>query len=291
MTILVDRSTRVLVQGITGGAGAFHTGEMLRAGTRIVGGVTPGKGNSLFEEKIPVFDTVREAKERTGADASVIFVPSPFAADSIMEAADAGIGLIVCITEGIPTLDMISAREFVDQKGARLIGPNCPGIMAPPVAQRLGITPHHITTPGRIGVISRSGTLTYEAISQIGKVGLGQSTCVGIGGDPVGGMDFVDLLAMFEADDDTDAVVMIGEIGGSAEERAAAFIKDHMKKKVAAYIAGTSAPPGKRMGHAGAVISGGKGAAADKVEALRAAGAAVASSPAEIGDTLASLFR
>jgi succinyl-CoA synthetase alpha subunit len=289
MTILVDRNTRILVQGITGGAGSFHTREMLSAGTRLVGGVTPGKGATTFDEKIPVFDTVREAREKTGADASVIFVPAPGAADSIMEAADAGIGLIVCITEGIPTLDMISAKEFVSQKGAKLIGPNCPGIIAPPVSQKLGIVPHRVTTPGRIGVISRSGTLTYEAISQIGKIGLGQSTCVGIGGDQVGGMDFAEVLALFEQDDDTDAVVMIGEIGGSAEERAAMFIKDHMKKKVVAFIAGVSAPPGKRMGHAGAVISGGKGAAADKVEVLREAGVFIASSPADIGAVLAAL--
>jgi succinyl-CoA synthetase alpha subunit len=290
MTILVDKNTRVLVQGITGAAGSFHTREMVNAGTRIVGGVTPGKGGMLFDEKIPIFDTVVEAQKKTDADASVIFVPQPFAADSIMEAADAGIGLVVCITEGIPTMDMISARKFVIEKKATLIGPNCPGIIAPPVSQKLGIVPHRITAPGRIGVISRSGTLTYEAVAQIGRAGLGQSTCIGIGGDPVGGMDFVDLLALFEQDEDTDAVVMIGEIGGSAEERAAVFIKNQMRKKVVAYIAGISAPPGKRMGHAGAVISQGKGAASDKVEALREAGALIASSPADIGATLASIM-
>ncbi len=290
MTILVDKSTKVVVQGITGNAGAFHTKEMLHAGTQIVAGVTPGKGGTLFEDKIPVFDTVAEAREKTGANASVVFVPAPFAADSVMEAADAGVELVVCITEGIPTLDMVRARDFVNKSGAKLIGPNCPGIIAPPVSQKLGITPHRVTAPGRIGVISRSGTLTYEAIAQIGALGLGQSTCVGIGGDPVGGMDFVDLLALFEQDPDTDAVVMIGEIGGAAEERAAAFIKGNMKKKVAAYIAGLTAPPGKRMGHAGAVISGGKGAASDKVEALKAAGCAVAPSPADIGAALSSVL-
>lgn len=290
MTILVNRNTRVAVQGITGKAGAFHTREMLDAGTQIVAGVTPGRGGTLFEDRIPIFDTAAEAREKTGADASVIFVPAPFAADAVMEAADAGFDLAVCITEGIPTLDMVRARDFADKAGTKLIGPNCPGIMAPPVRQKLGIIPHRVTTSGRIGVISRSGTLTYEAVWQIGALGLGQSTCVGIGGDPVGGMNFTELLALFEQDDDTDAVVMIGEIGGSAEERAADFIKNHMKKKVTAYIAGLTAPPGKRMGHAGAVITGGKGAAADKVEALLSAGAAVAPSPAEIGSTLAKFF-
>ena len=290
MTILVDKNTRVVVQGITGNAGAFHTREMLHAGTNIVAGVTPGKGGTCLDGRIPIYDTVSEAREKTGADASVIFVPAAFAADAVMEAADAGMSLAVCITEGIPTVDMIRARAFVERTNMKLIGPNCPGIIAPPVSQKLGITPHRVTTPGRIGVISRSGTLTYEAIWQIGALGLGQSTCVGIGGDPVGGMDFADLLALFEADDATDAVVMIGEIGGTAEERAADFIRNHMKKKVAAYIAGLTAPPGKRMGHAGAVITGGKGTAADKVEALQAAGTAIAPSPADIGKALASIL-
>lgn len=290
MTILVTEKTKVIVQGITGGAGAFHTRQMIDAGTRIAAGVTPGKGGQKFDDSIPIFDTVAAARDKTGADASVIFVPAPFAADSIMEAAAAGIELIVCITEGIPTIDMIEARAFVERAGAKLIGPNCPGLIAPPVKQKLGITPHRVTRPGRIGVISRSGTLTYEAIAQLADLGLGHSTCIGIGGDPVGGMDFVDLLALFEQDPDTDGVVMIGEIGGTAEEQAARFIADNVKKPVAAFIAGRTAPPGKRMGHAGAIIAGGKGTAAEKVAALEQAGVAVSPTPAEIGKTLASLL-
>jgi succinyl-CoA synthetase alpha subunit len=290
MTILVNQNTKVIVQGITGGAGAFHTRQMLDAGTNIVAGVTPGKGGMRFDDRIPVFDTVEEARCRTGADASVVFVPAPFAADSVMEASAAGIDLVVCITEGIPTLDMVRARTFLDSQGTRLIGPNCPGIMAPPVKQKLGITPHRVTSPGRVGVISRSGTLTYEAIGQLGALGLGQSTCVGIGGDPIGGMDFIDLLTLFEKDPDTDAVVMIGEIGGTAEERAAMFIEENVKKPVAAFIAGVTAPPGKRMGHAGAIIAGGKGTASDKIEALKDAGVAISPTPADIGKTLASLL-
>jgi succinyl-CoA synthetase alpha subunit len=290
MTILVNKGTRVLIQGITGGAGAFHTRQMLDAGTQVVAGVTPGKGGQLFEDKVPVFDTVADAVRQTGADASVVFVPAAFAADSVMEAAAAGVPLVVCITEGIPTLDMIKVRTFIDPLGVRLVGPNCPGIIAPPVSQKLGITPHRVTRPGRIGVISRSGTLTYEAIGQLTALGLGQSTCVGIGGDPVGGLDFQDLLEMFEADPDTDGVIMIGEIGGGAEERAAAFIKANMKKPVAAFVAGATAPPGKRMGHAGAIIAGGKGTAAEKIAALKSAGVAVSPTPADIGATLAKLL-
>jgi succinyl-CoA synthetase alpha subunit len=290
MTILVNKDTRVLIQGITGGAGAFHTRQMLDAGTKVVAGVTPGKGGQKFEDRVPVFDTAADAVAATGADASVVFVPAAFAADSVMEAAAAGVPLVVCITEGIPTVDMIKVRTFIDPLGTRLIGPNCPGIIAPPVSQKLGITPHRVTRPGRIGVISRSGTLTYEAIGQLTALGLGQSTCVGIGGDPVGGMDFADLLALFQEDPDTDAVIMIGEIGGGAEERGAAFIKAHMKKPVAAFVAGATAPPGKRMGHAGAIIAGGKGTAAEKIAALKAAGAAVSPTPAEIGKTLAKLL-
>ncbi len=290
MTILVNKETKVLVQGITGGAGAFHTRQMLDAGTRVVAGVTPGKGGQRFDDRVPVFDTVEEAREATGADASVVFVPAPFAADSVMEAAAAGVELVVCITEGIPTVDMVKVRTFLEGTNVRLIGPNCPGIMAPPARQKLGITPHRVTSPGRIGVISRSGTLTYEAIGQLGALGLGQSTCVGIGGDPIGGMDFIDLLSLFEKDPDTDAVVMIGEIGGTAEERAAQFIEENIEKPVAAFIAGATAPPGKRMGHAGAIIAGGKGTAADKIEALKAAGVAVSPTPADIGKTLASLI-
>lgn len=290
MTILVNKDTRVLIQGITGGAGAFHTREMIKAGTTIVAGVTPGKGGTQFDDRIPIFNTIEEARVETGVTASVIFVPAAFAADSIMEAVDAGIDLVVCITEGIPTIDMLKVRSFMKGKKSKLIGPNCPGIIAPPISQKLGITPHRVTKPGRIGVISRSGTLTYEAIGQLGTLGLGQSTCVGIGGDPVGGLDFVDLLGLFETDKDTDAIVMIGEIGGNAEERAAVFIEENVKKPVAAFIAGATAPPGKRMGHAGAIIAGGKGTAADKIEALKSAGVAVSTTPAEIGQTLASLL-
>jgi succinyl-CoA synthetase alpha subunit len=290
MTILVTKETKVLIQGITGGAGAFHTRQMLDAGTNVVAGVTPGKGGQRFDDRIPVFDTVAQAREATGADASVIFVPAPFAADSVMEAATAGIELAVCITEGIPTLDMVRARTYLAGTGTRLIGPNCPGLIAPPVNQKLGITPHRVTKPGRIGVISRSGTLTYEAIGQLTALGLGQSTCIGIGGDPVGGVDFVDCLALFERDPETDGVIMIGEIGGTAEEQAAAFIKDNMKKPVAAFIAGVTAPPGKRMGHAGAIIAGGKGTAAEKIAALKEAGVAVSPTPAAIGETLSRLL-
>ena len=290
MTILVNKDTRVLIQGITGGAGAFHTKQMLDAGTPVVAGVTPGKGGQRFEDRIPVFDTVADAVRETGANASVVFVPAAFAADSVMEAAAAGVPLVVCITEGIPTIDMIKVRAFIDPLGVKLVGPNCPGIIAPPSKQKLGITPHRVTRPGRVGVISRSGTLTYEAIGQLTALGLGQSTCIGIGGDPVGGLDFKDLLAMFEEDPDTDGVIMIGEIGGAAEERAAAFIKESVKKPVAAFIAGTTAPPGKRMGHAGAIIAGGKGTAAEKIAALSAAGVAVSPTPAEIGKTLAALL-
>jgi len=260
------------------------------AGTSVVSGVTPGKGGMKFDDQIPVFDTVKEAMESTGANASVIFVPAPFAADSVMEAIEAGISLVVCITEGIPTMDMLKVREYLKQSDTRLIGPNCPGIIAPPSRQKLGITPHRATKPGRIGVISRSGTLTYEAIGQLSQLGLGQSTCIGIGGDPVGGMDFVDLLTLFEQDSNTDAVIMIGEIGGTAEEKAAAFIKENVEKPVAAFIAGATAPPGKRMGHAGAIIAGGKGGAKDKIAALKDAGVAVSPTPAHIGKTLASLI-
>ncbi|HUT77398.1 MAG TPA: succinate--CoA ligase subunit alpha [Polyangia bacterium] len=290
MTILVTRQTKVLIQGITGGAGAFHTRQMLDAGTNVVAGVTPGKGGQRFDDRLPVFDTVAQAREATGADASVIFVPAPFAADSVMEAAAAGIALAVCITEGIPTLDMVRVRTFLAGTGTRLIGPNCPGLIAPPVIQKLGITPHRVTKAGRVGVISRSGTLTYEAIGQLSALGLGQSTCIGIGGDPVGGMDFVDCLALFEQDPGTDGVIMIGEIGGTAEEQAAAFIKANIKKPVAAFIAGVTAPPGKRMGHAGAIIAGGKGTAAEKISALKEAGVAVSPTPAAIGQTLAALL-
>jgi succinyl-CoA synthetase alpha subunit len=261
---------------------------MLDCGSNIVAGVTPNKGGQKFEDKVPIFDTVAQARDKTGANASVVFVPAPFAADAMIECIDAKLDLVVCITEGIPTLDMIKVRSFLDESKTKLVGPNCPGIMAPPSKQKLGITPHHVTRPGRIGVISRSGTLMYEAIEQLTVLGFGQSTCVGIGGDPVGGVSFVDVLELFENDPNTDAVAMIGEIGGQAEEQAAVFIKENMKKPVAAFIAGATAPPNKRMGHAGAIITRGKGTAAEKIEALKQAGARVSLSPADLGATLAA---
>ncbi|MEK6607194.1 MAG: succinate--CoA ligase subunit alpha [Myxococcota bacterium] len=286
MSILVNAQTRVVVQGITGSAGSFHTRQMIEYGTKVVAGVVPGRRGETFEGKVPLFDTVADAVRETGADTSAIFVPPPFAADAICEAAASGVTLVVAITEGIPTLDMIRVKRFIAGTPARLIGPNCPGIISPGGC-KIGILPGYIHKAGDVGVISRSGTLTYEAVHQLTRLGIGQSTCIGIGGDPVGGMGFVDLLAEFERDPGTRAVIVIGEIGGSAEEQAAAFVKQHMKKKVVAFIAGQTAPPGKRMGHAGAIIAGGKGTAKEKIEALRAAGIAVAPSPADIGVTLA----
>lgn len=288
MTILLNKKTKVCVQGITGGAGAVHARKMIESGTNIVSGVTPGKGGALFDDKIPVFDTVVHAREHSGANASVIFVPAAFAADTIMDAAYAGIELVVCVTEGIPAVDMVKVRSFIKQTGTLLIGPNCPGVIAPTVKQNLGIIPHQIASSGRVGVISRSGTLTYEAMAQLTRLGIGQSTCIGIGGDPIGGMDFVDCLKHFEDDADTDAVVMIGEIGGSAEEEAAEYISSNVEIPVVAFIAGATAPPGKRMGHAGAIISGGKGTAAAKIKSLEKAGVLIAPSPACIGETLAA---
>ena len=285
MSILVDRDTRVVVQGITGKTGLFHADHSLQYGTQVVAGVTPGKGGATVLDDVPVFDTVAQARRETGADASLIFVPPPFAADAILEAAEAGIGVIVAITEGIPVLDMLKVKNALEGTGAVLIGPNCPGIITPEQARR-GIMPGSIFTPGRIGVISRSGTLTYEAVDQLSRLGIGQSTCVGIGGDPIVGSSFVDILAHFKDDPDTDAVVLIGEIGGTAEEEAAAYVRDHLGKPAVAFIAGQTAPPGKRMGHAGAIISGGKGTAADKIAALEACGVAVAPTPADIGATL-----
>jgi succinyl-CoA synthetase alpha subunit len=292
VSILVDKSTRLLVQGITGNTGAFHTRQAVQYGTTVVAGVTPGRGGSDLEG-IPVFDTVEEAVAETGANASVIYVPPAFAGDAILEAAGAGIPLVVCITEGIPALDMarvlrvLASAPFSGK--TRLIGPNCPGIITPG-ASKIGIMPGYIHKPGPIGVISRSGTLTYEAVFQLSALGLGQSTCVGIGGDPLIGTSFVDCLRLFAADPATEGVVLIGEIGGAAEEDAADFIRDHMKKPVAAFIAGRSAPPGKRMGHAGAIISGGKGTAPQKIERLEKAGARVAATPDRIGETMRALL-
>ncbi len=285
MSILVDKSTRLLVQGITGKEGTFHTQQMKAYGTNIVAGVTPGKGGTLHEETTPIFNTVADAVKNTEANASVIYVPPPFAADAIMEATDAGVSLIVCITEGIPTVDMVKAFHYVNAHGSRLIGPNCPGVISPGKC-KIGIMPGHIHKEGRVGVISRSGTLTYEAVHQLTNLGLGQSTCVGIGGDPIIGTLYVDLLEMFQADLETDAVVMIGEIGGSAEETAAIFVKEKMTKPVIGFIAGQTAPPGRRMGHAGAIISGGKGTAAEKMKMMTEAGIHVVSSPADIGITV-----
>ena len=286
MSILVNKDTKVIVQGITGRSGRFHAQQCVEYGTQIVAGVTPGRGGSDVDG-IPVYDTVSEAVEATGADTSVIFVPARFdAADSVMEAADADINLIVCITEGAPVLDMIKTKRFLNGRPTRLIGPNCPGVITPGEC-KIGIMPGYIHRPGKIGIVSRSGTLTYEAVDQVTKLGLGQSTCVGIGGDPVIGTTFVDILALFEADENTEAAIMIGEIGGTAEETAAQFVKENMSKPVVSFIAGQTAPKGKRMGHAGAIISGGQGTAAEKMEVLRAAGIAVSQSPATIGDTLA----
>jgi succinyl-CoA synthetase alpha subunit len=284
MAILCDSSTRLLVQGL-GRMGRFHAGLSREYHTQVVGGVAPGKGGTEIDG-LPAFDTVAEARAATGANASVVFVPPPGAADAILEAADAGIELVVCITEGIPSLDMLRAKRSLRGGGTRLVGPNCPGVVTPGQC-RIGIMPAQITRPGPVGVVSRSGTLTYEAVDQLSRLGIGQSTCVGIGGDPIIGTTFVDALALFEADPQTKAVILIGEIGGSAEETAAAFVREQMTKPVVAFIAGQNAPPGKRMGHAGAIIAGGKGRAADKIAALEAAGVAVAPSPAEIGETLA----
>ena len=284
MSVLVNENTKVIVQGITGGEGSFHAKQMLEYGTQVVGGVKPGKGGQTFEG-VPVFNSVAEAVAETGANASVIFVPPPFAGDAIMEAADAGLPLVVCITEGIPVDDMVKAFHYVQARSTRLIGPNCPGIISPGKC-KIGIMPGFIHQPGRIGIISRSGTLTYEAVGQLTERGLGQSTAIGIGGDPVIGTRFVDALALFKDDADTDAVVMIGEIGGTAEEEAAEYIKQHYDKPVVGFIAGRTAPPGRRMGHAGAIIAGGKGTAEDKMAAMKEAGIHVCESPAEIGETV-----
>jgi succinyl-CoA synthetase alpha subunit len=290
MSILVNKDTKVLFQGITGEFGSVHARACLAYGTKVVAGVVPGKGGQKFEGKVPIFDTVEQAVKSEGAEVSCIFVPPAGAADAIIEAADAGCKLVIAITEGIPVLDMVRARRFIEGKPMRLIGPNCPGLTTVDEC-KIGIMPGHIHKKGNIGVLSRSGTLTYEAVGQLTALGIGQSTCIGIGGDPVGGMDFIDVLTLFNEDPDTHGVVLIGEIGGSGEQRAAAWIKANMKKPVAAFIAGRAAPPGKRMGHAGAIIAGGKGTAAEKIEALEAAGVRVAPSPAEMGSTMAALLR
>jgi succinyl-CoA synthetase alpha subunit len=286
MSILVDKNTRLVVQGITGNEGLFHTQQMLAYGTNVVAGVTPGKGGEwVLDSKVPVLDSVLIAVEATGANTSVIFVPARFAADAIFEAADAGISLIVCITEGIPVQDMMRVRSYLDQKGSRLVGPNCPGLLTPGQA-KVGIIPGNIAIPGNIGVVSRSGTLTYEVLYALKLVDKGVSTCVGIGGDPINGTSFIDVLGMFEADAHTDKVILIGEIGGSDEEKAAEFIADQMTKPVVAFVAGRTAPPGKRMGHAGAIVEGGSGLAEDKIRALQTAGVRVASHPEEITELL-----
>ncbi len=288
MSVLIDENTKVFVQAITGSEGSFHTRQMLEYGTKVVGGATPGKGGQEFEG-VPVFNTVAEGVETTGANASIIFVPAPFASDAIMEAADAGMELVICITENIPVSDMVKAYHYVQARSTRLIGPNCPGVISPGKC-KIGIMPHFIHQPGRVGIISRSGTLTYEAVGQLSERGLGQSTAIGIGGDPIIGTRFLDALALFKDDPETDAVVIIGEIGGTAEEEAAAYIKECYDKPVIGFIAGRTAPPGRRMGHAGAIISGGKGTAEDKMAAMREAGIHICESPAEIGETVAKVL-
>jgi succinyl-CoA synthetase alpha subunit len=288
--ILVDEKTSVLVQGITGREASFHSRRCIEYGTQIVAGVTPGKGSTMWEDSVPVFNSVECARKETGANTSLIFVPAPYATDAILEAADAGISLIVCITEFIPAKDEVLWHRYLEGKNVRVIGPNCPGIISPPARCKIGIMPGHIHKPGRVGVVSRSGTLTYEVVAQLSSLKIGQSTCVGIGGDPLPGTDFCDVLRLFEADGETDAVVMVGEIGGSMEQAAADYIRDEMKKPVVAFIAGASAPPGRRMGHAGAIVSGASSTATSKKALLRDAGATVVESPADIGTAIATVL-
>ncbi len=290
MSVLVGKDTRLCVQGITGKSGAFHTRSCMEYGTNVVAGVTPARGGEMFDDKVPVFDTVDEARVQTGCNATMIFVPPEFAADSILEAADAGIELIVCITEGIPVMDMMRVKDMLGRTGSRLIGPNCPGIITPGQC-KIGIMPGYIHRPGHIGVVSRSGTLTYEAVWQLTTRGQGQSTCIGIGGDPIIGTTTLDAVKLFAADPDTRGIILIGEIGGAAEEEAAAWLKENCDKPVAGFIAGATAPPGRRMGHAGAIVSGGKGTASAKIEALREAGIAVAETPSTIADTLLAVMK
>ena len=293
MSILVDKNTRLIVQGITGREGTFHTNQMTAFGTNVVAGVVPGKGGQYFEGengRVPIFDSVRGAAEATGANTSIIFVPAKFASEAMYEAADAGLPLVICLTEHIPVLDMIKVRSYLDQRQTRLIGPNCPGLITPGEA-KVGIIPGSIVTPGTVGLVSRSGTLTYEVVYALSQRGIGQSTCVGIGGDPIKGMDFIDVLELFEADPNTSEVIMIGEIGGNAEEQAAAYIAEHMTKRVTSFIAGRSAPPGRRMGHAGAIISGGKGDAESKIQAMESAGIKVSQSPARLAKTLVEVLK
>jgi succinyl-CoA synthetase alpha subunit len=293
MAVLVDKNTKLLVQGITGKEGSFHAEGCLKYGTNVVGGVTPGKGGTSVElagKQVPVFDTVKDARDKTGANATMIFVPPPFAADAIMEATAAGIELVICITEGVPVNDMMRVKQFLrDYPATRLIGPNCPGVISPDLA-KIGIMPGAIHKKGPVGVVSRSGTLTYEAVDQLTQRGIGQSTCIGIGGDPINGTNFIDALTLFQADPETKAIMMIGEIGGSAEEEAAAFAQKNVTKPIVCFIAGQTAPPGKRMGHAGAIISGGHGTAAEKMKALEAAGITVVVNPAKMGETLATVL-
>ncbi len=288
MSVLVDKNTRLIVQGFTGREGTFHAQQAIAYGTNVVGGVVPGKGGTRHLD-LPVFDTMTQAMAKTGANATVIFVPPPFAADAIMEAADAGVPLVVCITEGIPALDMVKAWQFLKGKKTRLIGPNCPGVISPGKC-KIGIMPAHIHLEGHVGVVSRSGTLTYEAVGQLTKLGIGQSTCIGIGGDPIIGTNFLDALELFNSDPDTHAIVMIGEIGGNAEETASSYVKANVKKPVVGFVAGQTAPPGRRMGHAGAIIAGGSGKASDKIAAMKDAGITVCPTPAEIGVTIQSLL-